>query len=176
MTAQISDIVFYKGEEYALAGCSGGEPFIPAEYGYFPVMGCTACWRGYLSEYEIRDGYLLLRRLNINHQLSEDAGSQPERPPALYGVEAEESDKSYIGRWAFSDLDLPLKYSGRLILARGLIRELYNHMGFHPAWKYERVYEIIFESGKMISEHDQSAGMAEIRDQMRNQSAPGADL
>lgn len=166
MTAQISDIIIYKEQEFALAECSCGEPFIPAEYGYFPVTASTACWRGYLAEYEIRDGYLILRRLFINNQLSDNDEAQAEKPPLLFGVEAEESDKSFIGSWIFKDVDMPLPYSGRLVLAKKLLHGLYEHMGFHPPWKYEQVYEIIIESGKMISECDQSARMASVRSQM----------
>jgi hypothetical protein len=36
-------------------------------------------------------------------------------------------------------------------------------MGFHPAWKYEEVYELAFESGKLKSENDPSSIMAEAR-------------
>ena len=39
-------------------------------------------------------------------------------------------------------------------------------MGFHPAWKYEEVHELVFESGILESESDLSSRMAEIRDKV----------
>jgi hypothetical protein len=166
MTAQISDIVFHRGLEYALASYSV-EPFSPADFGYSPAIASTACVRGYLAEYEVRNGSLLLRRLSINHYVLGSDESLAERPCDLFGVQAEEWDNSYIGRWVFRNLNMPLQYSGVLILAREFIRSLYVHMGFHPAWKYEEALELVFESGRLASERDLGPEMADIRKRMQ---------
>jgi hypothetical protein len=36
-------------------------------------------------------------------------------------------------------------------------------MGFHPAWKYREVHELVFEKGKLLSATDRSDEMAEFR-------------
>ena len=64
----------------------------------------------------------------------------------------------------FEDVNLPLNYSGGLIIAKGFIRSLSVHMGFHPAWKYEEVYELVFDAGELKTESDLSSRMAAIRE------------
>ena len=64
----------------------------------------------------------------------------------------------------YEGLNCHLEYSGGVLLAQGFIWTLYVHMGFHPAWKYENVIELIFESGILKDEYDRSNEMAEIRE------------
>ena len=45
-------------------------------------------------------------------------------------------------------------------LADGFIQNLYVHMGFHPAWKYREVHELLFEDGRLLHAQDRSAAMA----------------
>lgn len=54
-----------------------------------------------------------------------------------------------------------------MLLGRGFIRELYVHMGFDPAWKYEEVHELLFREGALTEAADRSAGMAALREKMR---------
>ena len=176
MTAQVSDVVKYRGEEMSLVAFSAGEPFAPTEHGYRPVMASTACYRGYVCEYEVAGDQLLLSKLNISHQGGNVPASARLRPPALNGVEAETSKSSHFGHWVFKQIDLPLSYTGGLIVARGFIRPLYVHMGFHPAWKYEEVHELLFDSGTLVGEGNQSERMAELRARMTAGQASRGEL
>ncbi len=63
----------------------------------------------------------------------------------------------------YEGINYHLEYTGGLLIADGFIKELYVHMGFHPAWKYETVIELIFDTGIMIQEFDRSQRIAEIR-------------
>ena len=56
-----------------------------------------------------------------------------------------------------------MEYTGGLLIADGFIQDLYVHMGFHPAWKYTNVVELVFETGVLQNEFDRSERMAEIR-------------
>jgi len=47
-------------------------------------------------------------------------------------------------------------FSGSLVLGHGFIKELYDHMGFHPRWKYTTVLEMEFEEGRLIAVADES--------------------
>lgn len=80
------------------------------------------------------------------------------------------SEQRFIGRWLFEDVKLPLEYSGGLIVAQGFITSLYVHMAFHPAWQYEEVHELVFESGKLKSESDLSIRMVEVRDKIESEA------
>jgi hypothetical protein len=170
MTAQASDIVIYNGDQLHMCAYSDGEPFDPKKYGYRPVMASTACWRGYLSEYKIENKQLYLDKLHISHQENDLPASQNKQPPNLNGSVASVSKQSFIGRWLFKDVNLPLEYTGGLIVAQGFIRSLYVHMGFHPAWKYEEVHELVFESGKLKSESDLSRTMVEVREKIESET------
>lgn len=170
MTAQVSDIVVYKESEFSLVAFSDGEPFDPRENGYRPVMASTACYRGYVSKYAITEGTLVLSELRISHQEDDLPVSQKKLPPNLNEVVASKSEQTFFGRWLFQDVRLPLQYTGGIVIAKGFIRELYVHMGFHPAWKYEEVYELVFESGKLVSESNLSDRMREVRERARKES------
>ncbi len=170
MTAQASDIVAYNDGKFNLVAYSDGEPFDPKSHGYRPVMASTACYRGYLCEYKIQSGILLLDKLRISHQENDLPVSQKKQPPNLNGSAASVSKQSFIGRWLFEDVNLALEYTGGLIVAQGFIRSLYVHMGFHPAWKYEKVHELVFESGKLKSESDLSGKMVEVREKIKSET------
>ena len=47
MTAQISDIFLFKGEQYMLIRTAGDRLISPDDYGMHPVMISTACYRGF---------------------------------------------------------------------------------------------------------------------------------
>lgn len=172
MTAQASDTVNHHDQDYALVAYSDGEPFVPAEHGYRPVMASTACYRGYLCEYAVVEDRLRLTRFHVNHQEGPQRSSQLKQPPALDGVEAQLAKNSFVGRWTFKDLRLPISYTGGIIIGRNFVRSLYVHMGFHPAWKYEHVRELIFEAGVLMSDEDLSERMATIRERVPAETRP----
>ena len=173
MTAQAHDSLHYLGERYSLVAFSDGEPFSPTDAGYRPVMASTACYRGYLCDYEVKDGLLQLREMWVNHQPEEAPVSQRKQPPDLNGVAAVRDKKSLVGDWHFREVGLPVAYTGGLVIGRGFIRTLYLHMGFHPAWKYEYVYELIFDQGRLTEALDLSPAMAGIRKKVRDDLEPG---
>jgi hypothetical protein len=160
MTAQISDVVMYHGKPHAIAGINGSGLFDPADHGLQPVTISTACWRGYYCTYEVADGSLVLTKLNIGldekNQASEHGGG-----PLLFG-KAPRRDK--LRGYSYRGLQEVVPFSGGLLVADGFIEELYVHMGFHPAWKFRGVHEVLFEKGKVVKETDRSAEIAEFRE------------
>ena len=72
-------------------------------------------------------------------------------------------------RWESSDfvcdgLREPVPFSGGMLLGDGFIQEMYVHMGFHAAYKFRNVHEVIFKEGRVVMEADRSAEMAEFRE------------
>ena len=53
-----------------------------------------------------------------------------------------------------------------MLIADDFISELYEHMGFHPPWKYKVVWELVFEEGRLLKAVDCSQRMAEVRDRL----------
>ena len=122
--------------------------------------------------YEVKDGQLRLRELWVNHQPGEAPITRRKQPPDLNGAAAVRDEKSFFGEWHFRDVGLPLAYTGGLVIGREFIHELYVHMGFHPAWKYLQVHELVFERGRLIQANDASPRMAELRARMQDGLKP----
>ena len=155
MTAQIPDTILIEAREYSIAGVNGGELFTPAAFGLNPMPTNTACWRGFVCRFKISDGGLLLDRL----QLALGA----EQGPPINGV-----SPSGVGTWGlvYEGLGVEMPFTGTILAAEGFIRELYVHMGFHPAWKYATVFEVVVDAGKVREVRDVSEQMGEIRTRM----------
>ena len=168
MTAQINDTILYQNEEYALAGINGAGLFVPQELGLETAAACTACWRGYLCQYEVADGRLRLRQLSISFpRPTMNAIERGEPSPTVLG----KPGRVEPGRWycLYEDLRTEMPFSGGLLLGAGFIRELYVHMGFHPAWKYRKVCELSFDQGGLTAARDRSAEMARCREELAGQ-------
>ena len=160
MTAQFSDPVKYRGQSYSIAGKNGPGLFDPTEHGMKPVGRCSACWRGFVCTYSVEGQRLLLDRLAIC--LDGPA-------PILFGVQPkpEEGDLPLFDA-VYEELRHPVPYTGGLLLARDFIQELYVHMGFHPAWKYREVHELVFREGELGQQTDRSEEIAEFRREIAN--------
>ena len=103
--------------------------------------------------------------LNLN-LLAEDKGFHRQEGPSINGVTPTGSlGKSDWFNNHYKGLKYHLEYTGGLLLADGFIAALYVHMGFHPAWKYRHVLELIFANGVLKQEFDRSERMAELRQQ-----------
>jgi hypothetical protein len=160
MTAQFSDPVKYRGKRYAIVGKNGTGLFDPTLHDMKPVGKCSACWRGFVCTYAVEGGRLLLDAFAV---------CLDNLAPVLFGV----SPKPDEGRIRLFDavykrLNHRVTYTGGLLLADGFIDELYVHMGFHPAWKYREVHELVFQDGTLVQEDDRSEQIAEFRRELGN--------
>ncbi len=155
MTAQFSDQVFYRGTEYSIAGIDGKGLFDPGAIGLKPVGKCSACWRGFLCTYAIRERRLLLDTVAI---CLEGVA------PPLFGV-APRPDHSKLAAfdYVYDRLQHSVAFTGGILLARDFIQALYVHMGFHNAWKYREVHELVLRDGEVVQETDLSAKVAKVR-------------
>jgi hypothetical protein len=162
MTAQINDTFHYREREYAVAGISEGELFDPALLELNPRGVCTACYRGYMAEFAVSNTRLVLRTLQVN--LLNPSELTAEVGPTFCGVKPTTSlDEFEMFNNSYEGLNYHLEYTGGLLLGDGFIEDLYVHMGFHPAWKYEAVVELVFDAGILMAEYDRSDQMAEFR-------------
>lgn len=169
MTAQFPDVVEWEGLPYAIAGVAGKGLFDPREHGLEPVASSSACWRGFEARYAVRDRGLHLVRLQVNLQ-GERPGKKPVAPPLRGRAGSMESSGKGSGMMFFASFSYEelgvVPFTGGLLLADGFIEQLYVHMGFHPAWKFERVVELLIESGSVVAALDRSAAMKDLRDRL----------
>ncbi|MCE7748382.1 MAG: hypothetical protein GPJ51_08285 [Candidatus Heimdallarchaeota archaeon] len=151
MTGQIADSFLFNTEVYSLSGISEGELFSPFDYGLFPRAATTACWRGHVLYFTVAGGYLTLVDMEVN----------AEEEPEINGVKPIIREQSL--RLHYQDLNIKLDFSGKIIIAKDFIREMYVHMGFQRSTAYKTVVELEFEKGKFVSEKDLSSKMKKKR-------------
>lgn len=152
MSGQMSDVIVIDGEEFAIVEPAGDVLFDVRSHGISPVMMHTANTRGVNARYRIENGQLLLSDLQV--------GSVDE-PPAIGDISA--TTDEYGQTWTYLELDLPIAWTGDLILGSGPIRELFVHSGFLPVWHYERVLAVDLEAGVVESTEDRTEQVAAFR-------------
>ncbi len=171
MTGQIHDEFIYEKVHYEIVGISTGSLLNPFYLGLNPIPASTACWRGYQLILALAREHLLVKHLLVRLQPPEGVEFRAPHGPVLNGIEPQQppgEDGMFINY--YEDFNLPLTYSGGLLIADGFIQDLYVHMGFQSPWKYERVLELIFQDGLLQSASDRSEAMAELRWEMRYSS------
>jgi hypothetical protein len=185
MTAQISDKFRYRGKPHALAGVNGSGLFEPSQQGIKEFGWSSACWRGFHCSYEVADGALFLTQVNLG--LGEEDGASAARGegpklfgkvPRRYTIHGHRTNiatgevKTHWESFDFvvDGLREVVPFTGGLLLGDDFIREMYVHMGFHPAYKFRVVYELMFDKGRLTEEHDRSTQMAEFREMLSSRS------
>ena len=161
MTAQINDTCFHQKIDFKVAGISGSGLFDPDTLAFKPISVSSACRRGHVAHYSILDGELYLTSLAVGLPDALAPRAEAGEGPELFGV-LPKADPFWV--FLYKGFQQPTVFTGGLLLADDFIRELYVHMGFHPAWKYRTVREVIFDSGRIIGEFDRSDEMATARE------------
>ena len=154
MTAQIPDKYEYEGKEYSIVAMTDDIEFTPEKYGLEPQYTCTACWRGYAVKYSIENGKLMVKNLLVSDSSSGF--------PKINGIEAKSMGDIIFSK-IYKNINLPIEYTGKIVLGNGFIWDYYIHMGFQRAWAYEKVIELIFEKGVLVNVIDHSEKVKAIR-------------
>lgn len=160
MTAQIGDSFNFKGNNYSIVAISKPIKFDPSDYGLKPVACCTACWNGYWCDYDISKDGIFLRNLYVNTE-----GEYPE----INGIKAQGDSNNprtlvFFGHHVYKDLNIPIDYTGKILVGDKFIHKYYIHMGYQRAWAYEILIELCFKKGKLVNEIDQSKKSEELRE------------
>ena len=153
MTGQISDSFMYENEEYNIAGITGGELFHPFDFGIETRAASTACWRGFQAFYTILNDKLVLHTLFINMK----------EKKKISDIEPKKGEGFF--EYSFPEINIQLDFTGKILLARDFIDEMYVHMGFQRPMSYRKVIELHFEEGSIIKVNDLSRKMEEMRKQ-----------
>ncbi len=157
MTGQIPDTYRYNGRKYSIIALTSPIDFNPEDYGFRPKAPTTACWRGYVCEYEITDDQLYLSRFDVY------CGDDPY--PVFDGVSPVKG-RDFRHMMVYRNLHHVIDYDGSIVVGTGFLSKYYIHMGFQRAWAYRNVYELVFQHGKVISRIDHSKAVAKIRKQV----------
>jgi hypothetical protein len=152
VTAQIPDTVTFNGQRFAVAAVEGIGLFDPARVGIHPEVLSTACWRGFICDYEVVDAMLVLRHLEVG--IGDD-------PPEIRSVSPSRTE---LGAWQYDGLNLTLDFTGRVLIGNGDPSDRpYLHMGFLPAWFFAEVWDLTFDAGRLVGALDRSADVSKVR-------------
>lgn len=164
MTAQIKNTMIFEGKEFCVLAVEREWPFDPRQHGFEPHSTSTACWRGYHTGYTVRDGELLLTRLTIGL-----AGSKGRyKPPVWRGLHPRPSTCAATSSdWEYAGVDVPVPYTGGLVLGRDGVREFIDPMLLIGPHCFEEVHELLFERGVLTGATDRSEAMEGARRRIR---------
>jgi hypothetical protein len=194
MTAQIPDTILYSTppnyrddptpQEWAIVGAAGKALFDPAAHRLEVVPMHTGCYRGYHCGYRVRDAQLQLARVTCGLRGKDVVRIGLGAGPRLYGATFRArlhrtqafdpktgrlgpEELTPAGDYLVEGLSAPVDFTGGLLLARDFIQELYVHMGFQPAYRYNTVVELTFEHGRLQVAVDHSDAIARYRERLR---------
>jgi hypothetical protein len=143
MTAQVSDRVFSKGDEYSIIGITG-ELVSPEQFSMTSKMISTACYRGFFATYEITEECLYLREFTLK---AKDGNYRP--------IEGINPVKTGFER-TYQNLSVVVPFTGRIKLGRDFVQKLHVNMGFQKATAYKTVLELTLKEGRVIEFKDRS--------------------
>ena len=180
MTAQIGDIYKYKRKEFSIVALSAPIQFEPKDYGLEPHASSTACWRGYWCEYNITDKKLFLQNLYLFNADGKypplngiEVSPQEYQECICYSIKSEKGEKvkrpKHMGHRVYENINMPISYTGKILLGDGFMREYYIHMGFQRGWAYRKLVELIFENGVLLECNDLSHLAKEQREAIKKQ-------
>ena len=160
MTAQVPDGYMYEGKEYSIIAMSKNINFNIEDFGIQPEYTCTACWRGFAIDYSIEYAKLLLKTIWV----SQSGSGYPD----VNGVKVKKLEKRGIFSYVYENVNMPIKYTGKIVIGCGFIDKYYIHMGFQEAWAYETVLELIFKKGVLLDVIDHSDRVRKIREDIES--------
>lgn len=168
MTAQIGDKFTFEGDSYSIVAMSKEIGINPMRYNIMPDSICTACWKGYWCEYDISKDGIILKNLFIN--------SINGQYPDIKGVQVSpfnSEENENMGHHVYKNLDIPVKYTGKIVVGKDFLFDYYIHMGYQRAWAYQILTEYDFKRGKLVKTIDHSESAAKIREYIDSKPKSG---
>lgn len=165
MTAQMPDQFFYKDHKLDLVGIKGSELTVPIDLGVETMMASTACYRGYVMRYRVIENRLVLEGFWFATKMDDLPEINGVKPIKLSEETAEEGDWMHtMFQNEYKNLDLTVKFTGSLWLAKDFIDSEYVHMGFQSPTAYKTVLKFDFKDGIIINVEDKSKETEEARE------------
>lgn len=159
MTTQLADGFDYQNQNYTVTHLSNGSLFSPFDYQLQPTFTGTFCWRGYICRFALVNWQLVLSRLSIN------LGRGLQSAPALNGVApCTDTIADALFSHTYENLNLPINYTGGILISNKPSPDSTIHGGFTAAWEYDTTFELAFYQGKLIRSQDVSQYMADQRE------------
>ena len=145
MTMQAPDPFIWNNEKWTFLGADNVYTlFDPKEYGLYPEMISTACYKGFIVTFRLDDSQLVLDELCVY------CGDNPY--PAINGIEAVADT---FGMHLYKNISLKLSYSGVITIGKNMGKRFIGRAFIGPH-AYEKTYELKFKNGELIDKKDTS--------------------
>lgn len=145
MSHQVTDPFIWNNEEWIFLGAKDVYSlFDPKKYGLTPSSPNTACWKGFIVKFVLKDGFLYLDSLAVH--------CENNIYPPINGV------KPKIGimrMHEYKNLNIELKYSGTIVVGQSMKPE-FKHRAFTGPHSYETTYELEIKDGRFVGSRDTS--------------------
>ena len=165
MPAQIPNTVIYQGEQYDIVATCGTMLPEPMDFGMVPAAPHAACDRGFVAGYELCEDGLFLRSLTV-WRCSVEMDLEF---PTIGSVQPQMGYTDETGRRAapneatYGSLEVPVPFTGKLRLGKGIVREFFTHQPVQKASAYETVLDLTLERGRCVQVQDRSEEAAHKR-------------
>ncbi|MGD1918144.1 MAG: hypothetical protein ACFCAD_04240 [Pleurocapsa sp.] len=178
MTAQECDRFIYNNDTLYIVGIDGEGLFDPQDHGIKVVPISTACWRGYYCVYGILNNFLYLQEAYLGLDKENERGIQKGNGIKLFGttphrykyIDGEivkidistnfNESKKINSAWDFrcDNLNQLIEFTGGILIGS-------NSMGRINSfpYNYSKVYELVFDAGRVVETSDRSQKMADFR-------------
>ncbi|MDF2908332.1 MAG: hypothetical protein K0R34_3653 [Herbinix sp.] len=142
----ITQIMNYKNMEYTILAAEQECIIHPIALGYLPYSSASLqC--SFSSHFIIKDYQLLLSRLDIVTNEAMNLG----------GMHME----GYARKNSFEEF--PVSYNGSILIGANIVKEYYLRGSSPSYFSYQKLIELVFENGILITTVDQSRAMLRIR-------------
>jgi len=160
MSAQTPDYFIHEDFKYCFSSTQFlKEVFSMEKLGINPDEPDTACWRGYVATFSVIEKMLVLKDLHTNNGYG--ILSILKKPVTINGKKPEVI--KFGGDWKYYDVNLPIEFTGKILITDDFIKERYVHMGFQSPLSFRRVMKLKFDNGFLIDSKDVSKVIARLR-------------
>jgi len=180
MSQQVEDKFIYNGKEYILIALESPKKFLDfKKFRLNPIEMSTACWRGFVITFAIKDNQLIVDQILTNNQtytrshkrktivIHEINGVLPEiiEPKGLI-----EGHKEYR-ILHYNNLNYTLDYTGIIIIVRNFINKYisgpYAFLSISP-FCYKEILKLTFVEGTLTNTNNLSNYGKKIRSERNN--------
>lgn len=71
-----------------------------------------------------------------------------------------------MGHREYKNINIPIDFTGKILLGNNFLSKYYIHMGFQRAYAYKELKEFVFEQGTLVETIDHSKMAKKIRQEL----------